>query len=100
MGPGGAGGDVVLINGGRREVSVRSGAFTQESVGSHLQAEAAQRGTTEIYLQINSSGASREGLLQMIPQLRSGYPELRGIDVHIFGPDGQRWWHGTFAGPR
>ena len=33
MGPGGAGGDVVLTNGGRREVSVRTGAFTAEGVG-------------------------------------------------------------------
>ena len=56
MGKGGAGADVPLLNGGGREVSVHSGAFTPGSVGSHLQAEAMQRGTTEIYLQINSGG--------------------------------------------
>jgi hypothetical protein len=99
MGPGGAGADVVLINGGGREVTVHSGAFTPQNVGTHLVGEAAQRGTTQIFMQINSAGATREGLLQMISGLRSGYPDLRGIFVKIFGPDGEAWWNGVFRGP-
>ena len=90
---------MVLINGGGREVSVHSGAFTSPGVGSHLQAEALQSGTTEIYMQINSSGASRQGLLQMISGLRSGYRELQGVFVKIFGPNGEVWWNGIFRGP-
>ncbi len=99
MGPGGAGADVPLLNGGGREVSVHRGAFTQQSIGGHLQGEVAQAGTTEIYLQVNSAGASREGLLRMIPRLRGGYPELRGVPVKFYGPDGKVWWTGIFQGP-
>lgn len=99
MGSGGKGADVVLINGGGREVSVHSGAFTSEGIGSHLQAEAAQVNTTEIYLQINSTGATKAELLQMISRLRNAYPELRGILVKIFGSDGSIWWSGAFSGP-
>ena len=98
MGPGGAGADVVLLNGGGREVSVHSGAFTPNSIGTHLQAEAMQSGTTQIFLQVNSVGATRQGLLQMISGLRRAYPELRGMFVKIFGPNGQVWWNGTFRG--
>ncbi len=96
MGPGGRGADVVLITGGRREVSVHSGAFTSQSIGAHLLDEAAQAGTSEIYLQINTG--ARAGFLRMLPGLRSGYAELRGIFVKIFGPDGQVWWNGIFRG--
>jgi hypothetical protein len=99
MGPGGEGADVLLLSGGGREVSVHTGAFTPGSVGGHLQTEAMQKGTTEIYLQINSQGASQEKLLSMIPRLRTAYLELRGITVRIFGPNGQQWWSGTFGGP-
>jgi hypothetical protein len=89
----------VLLTGGGREVSVHTGAFTPEGIGSHLQAEALQTGTTEIYLQINSPGATREGVLQMIGGIRSGYLELRNVFVKIFGPDGEVWWNGAFRGP-
>jgi len=99
MGAGGKGADVVLAAGGGREVTVHSGAFTPGSVGSHLQAEAMQSGTTEIFLQVNSPGATQQKLLQMIPELRVAYPELRGILVRIFGPGGRQWWLGTFSGP-
>jgi hypothetical protein len=99
MGPGGAGADVILVNGGAREVSVHQGAFTAQGVGAHLRAEAAQAGTTEIFLQINSTGATRTGLLQFISSLRSGYPELRNVFVKIFGPNGEVWWSGLFRGP-
>ena len=100
MGPGGAGADVQLLNGGGREVSVHHGQFTPQSIGNHLQGEAAQAGTTEIYIQFNSAGASRQGLLQMIPGLRSAYPELRGRFVRFFGPNGETWWNGMFRGPQ
>ncbi len=98
-GKGGKGADIPLLNGGGREVSVHTGAFTGNSVGSHLLEEAAQQGTTEIYLQVNTQGATREGLLKMMPELRSGYVDLRGIFVKFFGPDGSVWWSGTFGGP-
>lgn len=96
MGPGGRGADVVLLNGGGREVSVHSGVFTPQGVGAHLLEEAAQAGTSEIYLQINTG--TREGFLRMLPGLRSGYAELRGVFVKVFGPDGQVWWNGLFRG--
>jgi len=99
MGPGGAGADVPLLNGGGREVSVHQGAFTSNSVGNHLQAEVAQAGTTEVFLQINSAGATREGLLQIVPGIRNAFPELRNIFVRFFGPDGSTWWNGRFGGP-
>jgi hypothetical protein len=101
-GSGGKGADVPLLNGGGREVSVHqtNTPFTAESVGSHLQQEAMQQGTTEIYLQINSTGATREGFLKMLPQIRNGYLELRGITVKIFGSDGSVWWNGVFGGPK
>ena len=99
MGPGGAGADVILVNGIGREVSVHSGALTAAGIGSHLQEEARQAGTNEIYLQINSGGASREAILQMIPEIRGGYLELGGINVKIFGPDGDAWWEGEFRRP-
>ena len=101
-GKGGKGADVPLLNGGGREVSVHqeTSPFTADSVGPHLQQEAMQQGTTEIYLQINSSGATREGFLKMVPGIRNGYPELRGVMVKIFGPNGEVWWTGTFGGPQ
>lgn len=101
-GKGGRGADVPLHNGGGREVSVHQteSPFTADSVGGHLQKEAMQAGTTEIYLQINSTGATRQGFLEMVPQLRNAYLELRGKFVKIFGPDGKVWWSGTFGGPK
>jgi ribosomal protein S11 len=90
------------LNGGGREVSVHQARspFTADSIGSHLQQEAMQQGTTEIYLQINSTGATREGFLKILPQIRNGYLELRGITVKIFGSDGSVWWNGVFGGPK
>jgi hypothetical protein len=88
----------VLLNGTGREVSVHSGAFTSQGVGAHLLEEAAQAGTREIYLQINTG--TREGFLRMLPGLRRGYAELEGVFVKIFGPDGQVWWNGIFRGLR
>jgi RHS repeat-associated protein len=98
-GPGGRGADVILANGRGREVSVHTGAFTPESVGSHLVAEARQEGVNEIFLQLNTPGASRQGLLQMMPDIRRAYSELSGMEIQFFGPDGLRWWNGIFAGP-
>ena len=95
----GGGADVVLLNGGGREVSVHRGGFTGPLIGGHLQTEALQRNTTEIYLQINTPGATQSDLIKMIPQIRSSYPELKDVFVRIFGSDGKTWWSGFFRGP-
>jgi hypothetical protein len=101
MGPGGPGADVPLATGGGREVSVHSGEFTAQSIGRHLQEEAAQAGTTEIFLQINSPGATRGQLQRMVPaELQNAYVELRGRWVRFFGPGGDTWWSGRFGGPQ
>ena len=99
-GKGGAGADVPLLNGGGREVSVHQAdsPFTGDSIGSHLQQEAMQRGTTEVYLQMNSG--TREAFLKILPEIRKAYLELRGVFVKIFGADGSVWWSGTFGGPK
>jgi len=99
-GKGGPGADVPLLNGGGREVSVHqsSSPFTADSIGSHLQQEAMQRGTTQVYLQINSG--TREAFLKMLPEIRNAYLELRGVLVKIYGADGSVWWTGTFGGPK
>ncbi|MFL5801986.1 MAG: RHS repeat-associated core domain-containing protein [Roseiflexaceae bacterium] len=98
-GKGGPGADVRLLNGGGREVSVHSGQFTSRALAQHLMDEASQEGTTEIYLQINTAGATREGMLQMIGGLRNGYRELAGQFVKIFGSNGEVWWNGVFRAP-
>jgi hypothetical protein len=95
-GAGGAGADVILLGGGGREVSVHAGGFTLEGVGAHLIEEAGQAGTTQVYLQINTQGATRTGLLQMMPRLQRGYVDLDGVFVKIFGPNGEAWWSGVF----
>jgi hypothetical protein len=95
-----AGADVRLLNGSGREVTVHSGAFTDEGMAAHLQTEAAQSGTTEIYMQVNSAGATREGMIRMAHGLRSAYRELSGILVRFYGPNGEVWWTGMFRGPR
>jgi hypothetical protein len=92
---GGAGADVRLLSGGWREVTVHFGDL--KSLGGHLQDKAMQARTTEIYLQINTPGATQQEVLSMIPELRTSYKELTGKIVRIFGPDGQQWWSGTFG---
>lgn len=99
QGPGGPGADVPLLNGGGREVSVHHGEFTSEALGGHLVKKASQGGTTEIYLQINSPGASREAFLQILPRIRNDYFGLERVFVRIFGPNGEAWWSGVFRGP-
>lgn len=93
-GKGGGGADIVLANGKGREVSVHTGAFTMTLIGEHLQKEALQQGTEEIYLQLNTG--TRQALLAMIPELRRGYLELEGVYVRFFGPNGDVWWNGVF----
>jgi hypothetical protein len=99
QGPGGAGGDVTLLKGGRREVSVHHGDFTSDALGGHLVKKASQDEVTEIYLQINSPGASREVFLRFVPKLRNAYEDLRGKFLRVFGPNGETWWSGSFGGP-
>lgn len=99
QGPGGAGGDVTLLKGGRREVSVHHGDFTSGALGGHLVKKASQDEVIEIYLQINSPGASREAFLRFLPKLRNAYEDLRGKFLRVFGPDGETWWSGSFGGP-
>jgi hypothetical protein len=98
-GKGAGGADVPLLNGGGREVSVHSGEFTAKGVGSHLVDKAGQAGVTEIYLQVNSPGASREGLIRMIPQIRQAFVDLNGKSIRFYGSDGKVWWEGFFRGP-
>jgi hypothetical protein len=97
-GRGGKGADVLLLNGGGRELTVHTGAVSAQSLGSHLLSKAAQSGTTEIFMQVNSSGATREMILQIIPEIRTGLRGLAGRFVKIFGPDGSAWWSGVFRG--
>jgi putative toxin of predicted polymorphic toxin system len=97
-GPGGRGADLDLIDGGGREVSVHHGAFTTEAIGGHLLGEVRQESTTEIFLQISSPGATRQGFLKMLPALRSGSRDLQRVYVKVFGPDGSVWWNGRFLG--
>jgi hypothetical protein len=89
--------DVHLLNGGGREVSVATGKL--DNLGSHIEDEVRQTGTTEVYIQINTSGVDRESVIKFVPQIRNAYTSLRGIFVKIFGPDGSVWWSGKFGGP-
>jgi hypothetical protein len=98
-GPGVKGADVPLLNGGGREVSVHHGEFTLEALGGHLLKKAGQEGATEIYLQINSPGASRAAFLQILPRIRNDFFGLEGVFVRIFGPNGEAWWSGVLRGP-
>jgi hypothetical protein len=77
-----------------------SGAFTSQSIGTHLVNEAAQKGTTEIYFQINSAAATRQGLLEMVSGLRNSYTSLDGVYIKIFGSNGEVWWNGVFRAPK
>jgi len=93
----------VLINCGGREVSVHSGNFSANAIQNHLLEEVRQNDTTEIYLQINSTGATRGELIQMIqggssqtPPLIDLDPRLEGIVIKFFGSDGRVWWSGKF----
>jgi hypothetical protein len=92
------GADVRLLNGGGREVSVHTGKL--DNLGNHLVDEALQENTTEIYVQINTSGVDRESVLKFIPSIRNAYTALRGKFVKLFGPDGSVWWSGKFGGPQ
>lgn len=83
----------------RSEVTVHRGAFTPDAVGAHLVSKAQQQAVDEIYIQINSAGASRELFLGMLPTIRRGYAELAGKYVRVYGGDGQ-WWEGFFHGMR
>jgi hypothetical protein len=97
VGKGGQGADIKLVNGGGREVTIHNGSL--DSVGAHLIREAGQRGTTEIWVQIDTPGASQNktiSLIQGTRSLRSAHPELRGKEVRFFGPDGRQWWSGKF----
>lgn len=104
-GKNGEGADVRLLNGGGREVSIHAGSFDKKSIGSHLQDEAGQRGTSEIYMQISSINSkdtpvNREEFLKMVPDIRKSYQELDNKYVKIYGDDGSVWWNGKFKGPK
>jgi hypothetical protein len=61
--------------------------------------EAAQAGTTEIYLQL-PPGATQQQTIKIMTELKNGSMELRGKWVSAFGPDGDLWWSGEFGGPQ
>jgi hypothetical protein len=95
MGAGGAGGDVVLTTNVTREVSVHTGQFTPQAMTAHLQDEARQAGVREIYLQVNTAGANRQAIRQMMDGLQNGIPELAGIRVRVYDAGGQMMWQGS-----
>ncbi|MGY4643346.1 hypothetical protein [Cellulomonas sp. URHB0016] len=95
MGAGGAGGDVVLTTNVTREVSVHTGQFTPQAMTAHLQEEARQAGVREIYLQVNTAGADRQSIRQMMNGLQNGIPELSGIRVRVYDAGGQMMWQGN-----
>jgi hypothetical protein len=99
----GKGADVVLVNGGGREVAVYSGKFHRQGLNSKLVQEASQKGTTEVYLQIKVPNANRTELIKMIttPEgqfgpLRRGNPSLSGKNIRFYSADGKLWWSGKF----
>jgi len=95
MGSGGAGGDVVLDPQVTREVSVHSGRLDQQNLTTHLQAEARQAGVREIYLQVNSAGATTQSIRQTMNGIQNGVPELAGIRVRVYDSQGQLVWQGN-----
>lgn len=95
MGAGGAGGDVVLDEHVTREVSVHAGRLDQPNLTTHLQAEARQAGVREIYLQINSPGATTQSIRQVMDGIQNGIPELKGIRVRVYDSQGRVVWQGN-----
>ena len=89
------GADVRLLNGRGRELTVHTGQFSSRGIGPRLAEKRKQAAQGEVYLQINTPGATREGLLRIIPEIRKS-GEAGGLYVRIFGPDGETWWNGTF----
>jgi hypothetical protein len=95
MGAGGAGGDVVLDEHVTREVSVHTGRLDQQNLTTHLQEEARQAGVREIYLQINSPGATTQSIRQAMNGIQNGIPELAGIRVRVYESQGRLVWKGN-----
>src|SRR5260221_13826350 len=102
-GAGGEGADVVLSNGGEREVTVHTGNV--RNFGTHLQDEARQFSASaspkEIWIQIKNAGITQEQLVNDIagpaPNWQYGTAGLDGIDVIVRGPNNENWWSGTFG---
>jgi hypothetical protein len=101
VGKGIEGADVILVNGVKREVSVQTGSLS--NLRSRLLDEAVQLGEGrggEIFMQINTPGATQEKILQLLQGtngLRSqGIEELVGRRIRLFGPDGKQWFDGVF----
>lgn len=97
-GAGVEGGDLPLVAGGTREVSVHHGSLS--TLQSHLRTEGNQAGVKEIFLQINTPGATQQSILNIFlgPNgLRNGMLELKGKRVRIFGPNGEQWFDGVFT---
>jgi hypothetical protein len=94
MGKGGAGGDVVLDPRVTREVSVHAGRLDPQSLIGHLQKEARQTGVREIYLQINTPGATRQSVRDAMRAIQNGVPELNGVRVRVYDSQGRLFWQG------
>ena len=103
-----SGADILLAGGVEREVTVHSGK--QANFGSHLVKEAGQFSenatSKEIYIQIDPREGldiDKRSLLNEITdeqggwQTKSALPELDGVYVKVFGPNGEVWWDGTFT---
>jgi hypothetical protein len=95
MGAGGAGGDVVLDEHVTREVSVHTGRLDEQNLTTHLQEEARQTGVREIYLQINSPGATTQSIRQAMNGIQNGIPELAGVRVRVYDSQGRVVWQGN-----
>jgi hypothetical protein len=95
MGAGGAGGDVVLDPHVTREVSVHTGRLDEQNLTSHLQNEARQAGVREIYLQVNSPGATSQAIRQAMNKIQNGVRELAGVRVRVYDHQGRMVWKGN-----
>lgn len=99
MGRGGAGGDVVLANGLRREITVFSGRLDAANLLGRLERKAGQAGVNEILVQINSSGATGAQVRSVIKSILRGSRSLAGIRVRAFDSDGRHLITRTFKAP-
>ncbi len=101
----GKGADVLLPKKREREITVHSGSM--RNFGSHLLDEARQfsrdAARKEIWIQISNPDISKSALLHEITnhtdgwQTKSGFRELDGVYVKVYGNQGDVWWEGVFT---
>ena len=102
------GADILLPSGVEREITVHTGR--QANLISHIASKTRQFSDDvtrkEMYVQIKPGDGvviDKRSLLNEITdeqvgwQTKSALPELDGVYVKVFGPDGEVWWDGTFT---